>query len=68
MSQPAQTHDEAIAPSENTSRNFQIPGCEVKIYSNEDGVTVERFLAIAFNLASANPGAIVDFGIVVRGD
>lgn len=49
-------------------RNFQIPGCQVTICSDEDGVTVEELLAIAFNLASSNPGAILDFGITVRGE
>ena len=49
-------------------RNFQIPGCNVNIHSDDDGVTIEQLLAIAFNLASSNPGAIVDFGITVRGE
>lgn len=48
-------------------RSYQIPGCSVSIHSEVEGVTVEQLLAIAFNLASANPGAIVDFGITVRG-
>ena len=49
-------------------RNFQIPGCSVEISSDEDGVTTEELLSIVFSLASANPGARVDFGIRVRGD
>ena len=63
------TQNEAIAETNTAApRNFQIPGCEVNIVSGQDGVTVEELLAIAFNLASSNPGAIVDFGITVRGE
>ncbi|MEL7314466.1 MAG: hypothetical protein AAFN08_05885 [Cyanobacteria bacterium J06559_3] len=50
------------------SRSFQIPGCSVEVCSEEDGVSIEELLNIVFNLASANPGATVDFGIRVRGD
>lgn len=54
-------------PNPTTQRSYQIPGCSVSIHSEDEGVTVEQFLAIAFNLASSNPGAIVDFGLTVRG-
>ncbi len=47
-------------------RNFVIPGCSVTIDCDDDeGMPVEQLLAIVFNLAAANPGARVDFGIKV---
>ena len=58
--------DEAIAPQPSAARNYQIPGVDVHLGSSVDGIPVDQFLAIAFNIASANPGAKVAFGITIK--
>lgn len=58
--------DEAIAPQPQSQRDFSIPGVTTHLYSQDKGMPVEQFLAIAFNIASANPGATVSFDITIK--
>lgn len=57
---------EVVAPQPQQQRNYQIPGVDVHLGSNVDGIPVDQFLAIAFNIAHSNPGAKVAFGITIK--
>ncbi len=53
-------------PEATPKRNFVIPDCVTVIHcEKQPGIPVEQLLSIVFNLASANPGATVDFSIKV---
>lgn len=61
-----QADEAAIAPQPSVTRNYQIPGCETHICSRTEGMDVDQFVAIAFNLAASNPGAKVSFQVTVK--
>ena len=47
-------------------RSFSIPGCAVIVQSEgNEGIPVQDFLALAFNLAASNPEARIDFSLKV---
>lgn len=51
--------------SQEVQATHAIPGCSVFVRSDED-MTIEQFVAIVFQLASTNPGAMVDWSLEIK--
>jgi hypothetical protein len=61
---PKQEQPATLPPS--VRRDYAIPGVETHLCSEEAGMDMGRFVAIAVSLASANPDAKIAFQLTIK--